>query len=345
MAKKAAKPDLTDLLYDLRKKKIDVSLLSDNTSPCVVTNWISTGCTALDKIMGGGLPVGRMTEIYGDQSTGKSLIAAQIAAVAQEQGHIVAYADSESAVSLDIMRAVGVDVDQLIYISPDTVEEVFDFFQNCIESKVSKYPDRTMVLIWDSVAGTSVEQEMIAEFGKAIMGTHARTISQAMRKITRLFSKHNIAALFLNQTRENLGVMFGSKVTTFGGKAIGFHASVRVELRLAGKIKTARKKVIGVQTKAICVKNKVAIPFQDCILPIYFGHGIDDVEATLHWLIDNDIALKAGMYTTLLLGGQEQKFRDKQWPEIYEKYYEEIYELINSDMQDSSEPEVELIDD
>lgn len=345
MAKKVAKPDLTGMLQDLRKKKIDVSMLSDNTSPCVVADWISTGCTVLDKIMGGGLPVGRMTEIYGDNSTGKSLIAAQIAAVAQEQGHIVVYADTESAVSLDIMKAVGVDVDQLVYTAPDTVEEVFDFFQNCIESKISRYADRTMVLIWDSVAGTSVEQEMAADFGKAIMGTHARTISQAMRKITREFSKCNIAALFLNQTRENIGVLFGSKVTTFGGKAIGFHASVRIELRLAGKIKTARKKIIGVQTKAICVKNKIAVPYQEALLPIYFGHGIDDIEATLHWLVDNDIALKAGSYITLLLGGQEQKFKSQQWPEIYGKYYDDIYELVNSDMQDLSVPEVEMIND
>lgn len=331
-----------DILADLEKKKFDVTLLSSEDSPCVVSERISTGCLVLDKILGGGLPVGRMTEIYGDNSTGKSLIAAQVAAVAQESGHIVAYVDTEAAVSLDIMKAVGVNVDELLYIAPDTVEDVFKFFEACIESKRKHFPDKVLVLIWDSIAATSVDMEIEAEFGKSMMGRHALAISQGMRKINRVWSKDKICALFLNQTREKIGIMFGDKVATFGGKAIGFYASVRVQLRLVGKIKAGRK-VIGVDTKANVVKNKTAHPYQEAVLPIYFGHGIDDTWATLNYLIDNDYVLKAGQYITMVLGDEEIKFRRVEWPKLYDEYYQPIVELLSTDQGDMNPTETESV--
>jgi len=335
--------DLKEIIKDLEKKKIDVHLLSDEASPCVVTEWISTGCLVLDKIMGNGLPVGRMTEIYGDQSTGKSLIAAQVATVAQQEGHIVAYADTETAVSMDIMKAVGVDPDKLIYAAPDTVEEVFEFFETCIESKRLHYPKELMVIIWDSIAGTSIELEMESEYGKSMYGSHARLISQAMRKITRQFSKDRICALFLNQTREKIGVMFGDKTATFGGKAIGFHASVRVQLKMSGKLKIARK-VIGVETKAIVVKNKVAVPYQEAILPIYFGHGIDDAWATLNYLEYNEVISKAGQYYTATIKGEELKFKKNEWPALFEDNYDIISNMVFEEGGSELDGDIEVDD-
>jgi recombination protein RecA len=290
---------------------------------------MSSGCLALDYILGGGFPVGRMTEIYGDTSTGKSLIAAQVAAMAQYNGHIVMMADSESAVSMPIMDAVGVDIDNLIYSNPDTVEEVFEQFEEAIELKAKKYPDELMVMIWDSVAATSVKMEMEKDYGDAFYGRHAAVISQAMRKITRKISSHRICMIFINQTRKKIGVMFGDDETTFGGKAIAFHASVRVRLKEGDKIRVdkPKKKIVGIHTKATIVKNKVAMPFREAKLPIYFGHGIDDPLSSLYWLQDNDYATK-GNWMTITLDGEERKFQKRDWELLYDDHYDEIWDTI-----------------
>jgi len=339
-----------ELAKGLVEADLGVSLLSSETSPCVVTEWLSSGCIALDRILGGGFPVGRMTEIYGDTSTGKSLIAAQIAALAQEDGHIVMMADSESAVSLPIMEAVGVDIDNLIYSNPDTVEEVFEQFEKAIELKAKKYPDALLVLIWDSVAATSVEQEMDAEYGKAFMGRHAGVISQAMRKITRQVSGNRICAIFLNQTRKKIGVMYGDDETTFGGKAIHFHASIRLRLKIGKKIVLKvggkKKKIIGIETKGSVIKNKVAMPFHEATLPIYFGHGIDDALASLYWLQDNEIVNKAN-WMRIELDGEDIKFQKSGWRKIFNKHYDEIWDIVMEDIEggyfedDADEAEVD----
>jgi recombination protein RecA len=327
------KSPAAELVDALAKEELDVTLLSSPNSPCNVTEWLSTGCVALDRILGGGLPVGRITEIHGDTSTGKSLIAAQVAALAQDDGHIVMMADSESALSLPIVDAVGVDIDNLIYSVPDTVEEVFEQFEKAIEFKAKKHPDELMVLIWDSVAATSVKQEMEKDYGAAFMGRHAGVISQSMRKITRQVSKNRICLLILNQTRENIGVMFGDNETTFGGKAIPFHSSIRVRLKLGSKITIGsgkKKKVIGLETNALVIKNKVAEPFHKARLPIFFGHGIDDDLASLYWLQDNDY-IDAASWMRMELGGEEVKFQRRGkhgWRKVYDKYYDEIWDII-----------------
>lgn len=321
---------LGDIIKDLtlkKNRKFDVSLLSDENSPCVVSEWLSTGCLALDTIMGGGLPYGRMTEIYGDNSTGKSLIAAQLASLAQQDGVTVVYVDTESAVSIAIMEAVGVDIKNMIYSSPDTVEEVFELFEGAIHSKSSRDPNGKMLLIWDSVAATSVNAEMEADYGKAMMGRHAALISQAMRKFIRQVAKERIAVLFLNQTREKIGVMFGDNVTTFGGKAVGFYASIRIQLRMGQKLKEANK-IVGIQSRAQVVKNKLAQPYLCARLPIFFGHGIDDELASFQYLKDAGIMKRSGSWYAL--DGIEDKFTLKNWAEVYDKNYEKISNLISS---------------
>jgi recombination protein RecA len=327
-----------NMVAAMRKKEMEVSLLSDDTSPCTVSSFVSTGCVALDVIMGGGLPVGRMTEMFGDPSSGKSLIAAQMAAVTQEDGGIVAYADTETAVSKAMMHKVGVNVDELIYASPDTVDEVFKFFDYALELKMKMAPEAFLLMIWDSVAATSSSAEMDKDYGDVGYLTHARVISQALRKITRKISKEKTGMLFLNQTRDKLGVMFGEKTATFGGKAISFHASVRVQLSLANKLKVIdgkRKRIVGMNTRAVVVKNKVAAPFKETILPIYFGDGIDDPLASYLWLKDNGFITTSGSSQTLELPEYEPiKFSKNAWNGIYDSSFDAIAETMMATIED-----------
>lgn len=338
------------IVKELRKKEFDVSLLSEDSSPCIVTEWISTGCLALDAIMGGGMPVGRVIEIFGEYSSGKSLIAAQVAAVAQEEGAIVGYADTETAVSLEMMKVVGVDVDNLIYSSPDTVEEVFSFFEETIEIKQRIDPDNFLLLIWDSIAATSDVAEMEAEYGKATMASHARLMSQGLRKITRVVSKNRVCLLLLNQTRDKIGVMFGDKISTFGGKAVKFHSSIRIQLDLGAKIKVGggnakngKKggKIVGMETRAVVVKNKVAMPYMEAILPIYFGHGIDDAGATLKYLNANGGVQTSGSWYTITLNGKEVRFQKAGWSDIFDKNYDEIADIVLGSVGEYVEPSTE----
>jgi len=320
---------MTKISDDLKQKKLSVMFLNDEESPCVVSEWVSTGCLALDAIMGGGLPVGRLVEIFGDPSTGKSLIASQIAAIAQQMDAIVLYIDTETAVSKDMMAEVGVDISKLLYASPDTVEEVFTIISETIDSKISIDPDCLLVIIWDSIAATSIKQEMEAEFGKATMGRHAALISQGLRKITRKISKNKVCFVVLNQTKEKLGILFGDNVTTFGGKAVSFHSSIRLHLHMSGKIKL-NKHIIGINVKAVTDKNKIAVPYREAILPIYFGHGIDDTEASLLFLKDAGIITTSGAYSYISITGTKFKFQRQGWDKLYENNYNAIEEIVMS---------------
>lgn len=320
---------LRAMLKEMQESKIEISMVSDDDSPCTVSEWLSTGCLALDAIMGGGLPVGRVTEMFGDPSTGKSLIAAQVAAYAQYIDVPVVYVDTETAVSKEMMEIVGVDVDNLMYSSPDTVEEVFTIFEKAVDAKKIHDPDGMLLLIWDSIAATSVKQEMANEYGKATMGRHALIISHSLRKFTRQISKERVCCLFLNQTRKKIGVLFGDDTATFGGKAVHFHSSIRVHLEEGKKIRK-NKKIVGIQTKALVEKNKVAAPYQEALLPIYFGHGISDYLAAFYYLDDNDLFDKKtgnGWYY-FNINDKEVKFQKKNFRKIFDQYYDYIESVI-----------------
>lgn len=325
--------DYLKMLKATKKKSSETAcILSDDDSPCTVNEWLSTGCVVLDKILGGGLPLGRVTEIHGAESTGKSLLAAQVASAVQSYGGMVAYADTETAVSKVMMEAVGVDIDQLLYASPDTIEDVWEFFDDAIEAKRKMKDNGVLLLIWDSVAATSSDTEMENDYGKATMGTHARLISQGLRKITRLISKDNIHLLLLNQIRKKIGVMYGDNTATFGGEAIKFHASIRIRLEHASKIKAGEKKhakVIGTNTRAICIKNKIVAPYQSAMLPIYFGHGVDDALASFYYLKDIGLLSSSGSTWKMKLDGTELKFQRKEWDDLYyDQHYDAISNLI-----------------
>lgn len=311
-----------------QKAPFQVTLLSDEDSPCVVSNWVSTGCVVLDAILGGGLPVGRITEIYGDTSTGKSLVAAQVCAEVQVGGGLAVMIDTESAVSLPIMEAVGVDTKSLIYSAPDTVEEVFSAMELALDSKAKVAKDSMMLIVWDSIAATSARAEMEADVGKPTMAVHARLISQGLRRLTRRISKENVCVLLLNQTRQKIGVLFGDNVTTFGGKAVGFHSSIRVMLSVIGKIKE-HGKVVGIETKAVVKKNKVAPPFREATLPIYFGYGIDDALAAYYFLKNAGVISGKG-WNVLDIDGEEIRFQKSGWADVFDMHYDAIVELVNA---------------
>jgi recombination protein RecA len=310
--------------------KLTVMALGDEDSPCVVTEWIPTGCLALDWIMGGGLPAGRIVEIYGDTSTGKTLVATMAVITVQMLGGIVLYVDTESAVSIDLMEELGVNVDELLYSVPDTMEETFLAMERFIDEASKRYPEKIILIVWDSIAATSTNREVLSDVGTATVGEHARLISQGMRKITRQIAKKKVAALFLNQTREKIGVMFGDNEATFGGKAVPFYSSVRVRLKKGPKIseKGNKDKIIGIGAEAQVVKNKVAVPFRKAYMPIYFGYGVDDAEATLELLKALDLVAVNGGWYTLQLGKDELRFQKKEWSDLYEKHEEAIRKLV-----------------
>lgn len=188
-----------------------------------------------------------------------------------------------------------------------------------------------MLIVWDSIAATSTNRELDANYGSATVGEHARIISQAMRKLVKQISKKKACALFLNQTREKIGVMFGDKEDTFGGKAVPFYASVRIRLKKGQKITEGGKKgerVIGIGARVSNVKNKVAEPFREAEMPIYFGYGIDDAEASLELLKDLDHVKVGGAWYTLPLNGNELRFQKKEWPDLYYDNAEAVRELV-----------------
>lgn len=321
--------DYKKALQDSLKKKkstVELDVLSDHFSS-VVTSWLPTGCLALDAVIGKGIPVGRIVEIYGDESTGKSLVAEHIAAEALDLEHFVIYADSEAAISVPMIEAVGVDITKLLYFIPETMEDVLQTFETAIDAK-SDDSDEILVLIWDSVAASATKAEMEKAIGDVTVATQARLLSSALRRLSTKISKRKVVMIFINQTREKIGIMFGSSVATSGGKALKFYSSVRIELSSQGKITKDKKNVIGVNFRAYVTKNKVSRPFRYCTVPVLFDHGIDDAGATLDYLKDEGIVTTSGSWHDCEALGLESKFQTKDWMKIYEENFDKIVELM-----------------
>lgn len=321
----------------LKNTDYTITSLEGDDTPISVADRLSTGSMALDWVMGGGLPQGRIVELYGEESSGKSLIAYQCAAQAQSAGMDVLYIDAEHAVSHKIVTALGVDLETITYAEPSVMEDVFRLIENALDIVANIKDHPGLLIVWDSVAATSVAMEQDADYGKSTMGRHANVMSQSLRKLTGKIARTKAYVLFINQTRENIGVMFGDKVSTFGGKALKFHASVRVQLYKPAKIRTVvrgQKRVIGAKTRALCVKNKVAAPYREAILPIYFGSGIKDSEAIFETLKAlGAIKMTPGNAANkLIIFEEEYLFQTHKWNEVFEKHYEDIeYYLFQED--------------
>lgn len=265
--------------------------LSEDESPTHVKRWISTGSTLLDYIVSnrfnGGLPEGRIVEIFGPPSIGKSHIATQIARSTQRMGGIVVYIDTENATSVENLGALGVDVSKrFVYVDTHCTEEVFDVAEKTIVKAKAMQKDVPITIIWDSVAASSPKAELLGDYDKDSIGLQARAISKGMRKITGVIGDQSVLMVCLNQTRTKIGVLHGDPTTVPGGMAIPFHASVRIKLGAGQQIQNKNGDIIGINVSAKTVKNKVAPPFRMANFQIHFGKGIVEHEEIFDVLRD-----------------------------------------------------------
>jgi recombination protein RecA len=334
--------DLASLLADsLNKQNKDGKIayfLTDEggDAPTNVKDWVSTGNAMLDVAISnrpyGGLPVGRITEITGLEQSGKSLLSAHLLAETQRKGGVAVLIDTETAVSREFLEAIGVDISKLLYVSVDTVEGIFEACETIIEQVRKGDKDRLVTIVVDSVAAASTHKELEADYGKDGYATDkAIIISKAMRKITNMIGRQSIALIFTNQLRQKMNAMFGDPWTTSGGKALAFHASVRVRLKNMGQLK-AGDRIVGIKVRCQVIKNRMGPPLRHADFDIFFDRGIDNYGGWLSVMKDAKLVKQGGAWYeyTDIDTGEVMKFQSKDFAKLLEneELKDQIYRRI-----------------
>ena len=355
----SVRDELANVLADSLNKqfkdmKVAYFLDGSDTTPTDIKEFISTGSTMLDLAIAnkpnGGIAVGRITEINGLESSGKSLIGAHILAETQKKGGVAVYIDTENAVSEEFLKVLGIDTAQCLYLQLQTVEEIFQAIEEIVLKVREAEKDRLVTILVDSLAAASTQVEIDADFEKDGWATSkAIIISKAMRKITQLIGRQRIALVFTNQLRAKLGVMFGDPWTTSGGKALPFHASTRIRLKNKGRITDTKKNVLGMTILAQVVKNRLGPPLRHAEFPLYFESGIDDIGSWIEVMKKHKLVKSAGAwYTYTDVAGEEYKFQSKDFLKILEEnsLKEEVYDricdkvILKYDIKDMDESEL-----
>ena len=338
----AVKDELAQVLADNLNKKIGKDnrlayfLDGSDSTPTDIKEFISTGSSILDLAISnrpnGGIAVGRITEINGLESSGKSLIGTHILAETQKKGGLAVYIDTETSVSREWLETIGIDVQNLLYLHVETVEDIFECIENIITKIRESDRDRLVTILVDSLAAASTKVEMEADFDKDGWATaKAIVISKAMRKITQMVGRERVALVFTNQLRQKLGVMFGDPWTTSGGKALPFHSSTRIRLKNMGQIKDTKKNTLGMKARAQIIKNRLGPPLRHADFNLYFDSGIDDKGSWLQVMKDHKLVKVAGAWYTIKFEGEDIKFQSKDFkkvlderPELEDYLYEKI---------------------
>jgi len=357
MAKGKSKQELEDSLavtladsinkqFKGQSLKTAFFLDGDDDAPSNVKEWISSGCSMLDLAISnrpyGGFPVGRITEVTGLEASGKSLLVSHTLAETQKKGGLGVYIDTEAATSTEFLQAIGVDLKTLLYVPLETIEEIFETIETIVEQVRKSDKDRLVTIVVDSVMGASTKIEMSAEYDKDGYATSKSIIlSKAMRKVTNWIARERICLIFTNQLRTKMGVTFGDQWTTAGGKAIPFHASVRLRLKNTGMIKAkvdGVEQVVGSKTDVQVVKNRMGPPHRKVSYEIYYDSGIDNYGGWLAIMKNYGIVKQAGAWYTLEDTDpetgevfEEIKFQSKEFiekviskPEVKERLYARI---------------------
>ena len=337
----STRDELAGVLADTINKnfkdmKVAYFLDGSDTTPTDIKEFISTGSTMLDLAISnrpdGGIAVGRITELNGLESSGKSLIGAHILAETQKKGGVAVYIDTETAVSTEFLEAIGLDVESMLYLHLETVEDIFSAIEEIVAKVRESDKDRLVTILVDSLAAATTKVELEAEFDKDGWATSkAIILSKAMRKITQMIGRQKIALVFTNQLRQKLGVMFGDPWTTSGGKALPFHSSTRIRLKNVGQIKDKNNNTIGMKMKAQVIKNRLGPPMRHADFELYFESGIDNEGSWLQMMKAHKLVKQGGAWYTMNdHNGKEIKFQSKDWAEYLqdEEFKQYCYELI-----------------
>jgi len=346
--KKAEKKTIGRPMGDDRKKALEVALgriekdfgkgsvmKLGKAAENMQVEVIPTGSLQLDFALGvGGLPKGRIVEIYGPESSGKTTVALHCIAQAQKAGGTAAFIDAEHALDPVYASKLGVDIDELYVSQPDNGEQALDICEALVRSGAID------IVVVDSVAALVPKAEIEGDMGDSHVGLQARLMSQALRKLTGVISKTNAIVIFINQLREKVGVMYGNPETTTGGKALKFYASVRIDIRKSEAIKEG-KEVVGNRTKIKIVKNKVAPPFRTCVVDMLYGEGISREGELLDMAVEQDIVKKSGSfysYNGERIGQGRDNARQyfKDHPEAYDAVEAKIREAFAGGAIDTS---------